>query len=327
VSTTHAQGRGGAAANAARNAASHDVGMAPIEGGAFWMGSDAHYPEEAPARRVAVDPFLIDIRPVTNRDFARFVAAAGYVSFAERPLDPAQYPEADPALLKPGSAVFTPPNRPVPPNDPFLWWQYVIGANWKRPTGPASSLDGLEDHPVVHVAFEDAEAYAAWAGKRLPTEAEWECAARGGLDRAAYAWGGDLAPEGRMLANYWQGAFPHENLESDGFYGTSPAGAFPPNGFGLYDMIGNVWEWTVDWYAQATAPDSPCCVPQNPRGGTESASRDPNDPGRNFGRKVLKGGSHLCAENYCQRYRPAARYPQTIDSTTSHIGFRCVKSV
>jgi sulfatase modifying factor 1 len=301
--------------------------MVSIPGGVFWMGSDDHYPEEAPCRRVAVDAFEIDRGPVTNAAFARFVAETGFVTFAERAPDPGDYPEADPALLKPGSAVFTPPERPVSLADPFLWWTYAIGADWRHPHGPESSVEGLEDHPVVHVAFEDAEAYARWAQKRLPTEAEWERAARGGLERAAYAWGEELAPEGRMLANYWQGRFPHENLELDGYARTSPVGAFPPNSFGLFDMIGNVWEWTQDWYAlPERAGDRPCCAPKNPRGGSEAASRDPADPGRNFGRKVLKGGSHLCAENYCRRYRPAARYPQTIDSTTSHIGFRCARS-
>ena len=311
-----------------RAASADDGDMVLIPATTFWMGSDDHYPEEAPARPVAVDAFLIDKEPVTNAAFALFVAATGYVTFAERAPDPAAYPEADPALLKPGSAVFTPPGRPVPTTDPFAWWAYVLGADWRHPYGPASSLEGLDDHPVCHVAYEDAQAYALWAGKRLPTEAEWECAARGGLDRAAFAWGEDLAPQGRMLANYWQGRFPNENLELDGFFRTSPVGSFPPNGFGLHDMIGNVWDWTQDWYAQPErAVSSPCCAPQNPRGGSEAASRDPHDPGRNFGRKVLKGGSHLCAENYCQRYRPAARYPQTVDSTTSHIGFRCARSL
>jgi formylglycine-generating enzyme required for sulfatase activity len=302
--------------------------MAVIPAATFWMGSDDHYPEEAPRRRVAVDAFEIDWAPVTNAAFARFVAATGYVTFAERAPDPGAYPEADPSLLTPGSAVFTPPDHPVPARDPFSWWSYVPGADWRHPYGPESSLDGFADHPVVHVAFEDAAAYARWAAKRLPTEAEWECAARGGLEGAAYAWGDELAPGGRMLANYWQGRFPHENLEIDGYARTSPVGAFPANDFGLLDMIGNVWEWTQDWYALAEQKNErPCCVPKNPRGGSEAASREASDPGRNFGRKVLKGGSHLCAESYCRRYRPAARYPQTIDSTTSHIGFRCARSV
>jgi formylglycine-generating enzyme required for sulfatase activity len=301
--------------------------MVEVPASTFWMGSDDHYPEEAPARRVAVDAFLIDRAPVSNADYSRFVAATGYVTLAERSPDPAAYPDADPELLKPGSAVFTPPDRPVTVDDPFRWWGYIAGASWRRPLGPDSDLDGLGEHPVVHVAYEDALAYALWAGKRLPTEAEWECAARGGLDRQPYAWGEELEPGGRPLANYWQGRFPHENLLTDGYLRTSPAGAFPPNGFGLFDMIGNVWEWTEDWFAQPLAPQSPCCVPQNPRGGSEALSRDPSDPGRNFGRKVLKGGSHLCADNYCRRYRPAARYPQTIDTSTSHIGFRCARPV
>lgn len=304
-----------------------DDEMVHIGGGTFLMGSDEHYPEEAPARLIHVDAFLIDPSPVTNGQFARFVDATGFVTFAERAPDAKFYPDADPALLKPGSAVFTPPNRPLPPTDPFQWWRYVGGADWQHPYGPDSSIAGLEDHPVVHLALADVQTYAAWAGKRLPTEAEWECAARGGLNGAPYAWGQELAPGGKMMANFWQGRFPHENLLTDGYFRTSPVGAFPPNGFGLYDMIGNVWEWTLDWYARPERPRSLCCVPQNPRGGTEAASRDPNDPGRNFGRKVLKGGSHLCAENYCRRYRPAARYPQTIDTTTSHIGFRCARSI
>jgi formylglycine-generating enzyme required for sulfatase activity len=313
---------------AAKEQDSRGAEMAPIPASTFWMGSDDHYPEEAPSRRVAVDAFLIDIGPVTNAQFARFVAETGHVTLAERAPHAQDYPEAEPALLTAGSAVFVPPARPVATTDPFLWWSYVPGADWRRPLGADSSITGLEDHPVVHVAFEDAEAYARWAGKRLPTEAEWECAARGGVDRAPYAWGEELAPGGRMMANYWQGRFPHENLETDGFFRTSPVGVFPPNGFGLHDMIGNVWEWTQDWYVLPERPnDKPCCVPKNPRGGSEVASRDPSDPGRNFGRKVLKGGSHLCAENYCRRYRPAARYPQTIDTTTSHIGFRCARSL
>jgi formylglycine-generating enzyme required for sulfatase activity len=300
--------------------------MVRVPASTFWMGSDDHYPEEAPARRVAVDAFLIDRVPVTNADFARFVADTGYATLAERAPDPEAYPDADPDLMNPGSAVFTPPDRPTEPVDPFLWWRYVAGASWRHPLGPGDGGEGLEDHPVVHIAYEDAEAYAAWAGKRLPTEAEWECAARGGVERAAYAWGEELAPEGRMLANYWQGAFPHQNLMHDGFLRTSPVRAFPANGFGLYDMIGNVWEWTQDWYGPHAPSGSPCCAPRNPRGGSEDASRDPAGPGRSFGRKVLKGGSHLCAENYCRRYRPAARYPQTIDTSTSHIGFRCARS-
>jgi sulfatase modifying factor 1 len=301
--------------------------MIALDGGTFWMGSSDHYPEEGPARQVRIDPFEIDPTPVTNRDFAGFAAETGYVTLAERAPDAALYPGADPAMLHAGSSLFVRPDRPTPPTDPFAWWTFSFGTDWRHPWGPESSIEGLEDHPVVHVAYEDAQAYAVWAGKRLPTEAEWEYAARGGLDRAAYAWGDELAPDGAMLANYWQGTFPHHNSLADGHERTSPVGAYPANGHGLFDMIGNVWEWTADWYVdhRARTPPKACCVPSNPRGGSEDASRDPNDPGQAFGRKVLKGGSHLCADNYCRRYRPAARYPQTIDTSTSHIGFRCAR--
>lgn len=302
--------------------------MVFIEGGTFWMGSDDHYPEEGPAHQVRVDGFWIDAAPVTNREFARFVAETGYVTVAEIAPDPAEYPEADPALLQPGSSLFVRPKAPVPLHDPFGWWQFALGVNWRHPWGPESSLEGLEDHPVVHIAYPDAEAYAAWAGKSLPTEAEWEFAARGGLDRKAFAWGDELYPGGKQMANTWQGSFPFENTLEDGFERTSPVGHFPPNGYGLYDMIGNVWEWTADWYREQHEKPAPnCCIPHNPRGGTEADSRRLGEPGAQFGRKVLKGGSHLCAPNYCQRYRPAARYAQTIDTSTSHIGFRCVRRV
>jgi sulfatase modifying factor 1 len=300
-----------------------------LPGGIYWMGSSDHYPEEGPARQVHVDPFEIDMAPVTNRDFAAFVAATGHVTLAERAPDAALYPGADPSMLRAGSSLFVRPLRRMPPTDPFAWWSFSFGTEWRHPWGADSSIAGLEDHPVVHVAYADAQAYATWAGKRLPTEAEWEFAARGGLDRKAYAWGDELTPGGAMLANYWQGNFPHHNSLADGFERTSPVGAYPANGYGLFDMIGNVWEWTADWYAErpgATAVRS-CCIPRNLRGGSEDASRDPHDPGHIFGRKVLKGGSHLCAENYCRRYRPAARYPQTIDTSTSHIGFRCARSL
>ncbi|MGE5721766.1 MAG: formylglycine-generating enzyme family protein [Sphingomonadales bacterium] len=301
--------------------------MRLVEGATFWMGSNEHYPEEAPARPVAVTSFLIDTGPVTNRQFAEFVAETGHVTLAEQAPDAAEYPEADPSLLVAGSSVFSPPPTPPVTMDPTLWWQYLPGADWRHPYGPGSDIDGLGDHPVVHVAYGDAEAYAAWAGKRLPTEAEWECAARAGRDRLAYAWGDELAPGGITLANYWQGRFPRENLVLDGFPRTSPVGAFPPNDFGLSDMIGNVWEWTSDWYAVPAVSGQPCCSAAKRGDGAAEASRDLDDPGRNFPRKVLKGGSHLCAENYCRRYRPAARYPQTIDTSTTHIGFRCARDV
>ncbi len=208
------------------------------------------------------------------------------------------------------------------------WWAFVPGANWQHPTGPGSSISGKAQHPVVHVAYEDAAAYAAWAGKTLPTEAEWERAARGGLEGAAYVWGDEFAPGGTMLANTWQGEFPWQNLKTDGYVGTSPVGAFPPNGYGLCDMAGNVWEWTADWWT-ARHPDAtaqPCCAPTNPRGGTPEGSRDPAQPASLIPRKVIKGGSHLCAPNYCLRYRPAARSPEAVDSSTNHLGFRCIAS-
>lgn len=301
-------------------------GMTFIPGGVFTMGSERFYPEEAPVRKVRVDPFLIDETPVTNAQFAAFVAATGHVTIAETPPDPRDYPGMLPGMDRAGSAVFTRTSGPVDLDDPSQWWCFTFGADWRHPLGPESSIAGLEDHPVVHVAYADAESYARWAGKALPTEAEWECAARGGLDGADYAWGNELAPDGRMMANYWQGLFPFANQMLDGWERTSPVHSFPANGHGLYDMIGNVWEWTSDWYAPARAerkPKGACCIPANPRGPARQESFDPASPAR-IPRKVLKGGSHLCAANYCQRYRPAARHPEPVDTSTSHVGFRCV---
>lgn len=306
-----------------RNDAAPD-GMVRIDGGSFLMGSDTNYPEEAPAHRVAVDGFWIDRTCVTNRDFARFVAATGYVTLAERPVDPRDYPMADPASLVPGSAVFLMPGRDVNHLRPHTWWGYVAGADWRHPRGPRSSIEALMDHPVVHVACEDAEAYAGWAGKALPTEAEWEFAARGGLEGAQFSWGDELTPGGKHMANTWQGVFPGENLETDGYLWTSPVGSFPANGYGLFDMIGNVWEWTADWYRDHGRVARPCCTTSNPRGGSREESREGTGPDRSLPRRVLKGGSFLCAPNYCQRYRPAARLAQTIDTSTCHVGFRCV---
>jgi formylglycine-generating enzyme required for sulfatase activity len=299
--------------------------MRRLPGGTFQMGSERFYPEEGPVRQVRVDAFWIDQTPVTNAEFARFVADTGHVTVAEQAPDPADYPGLLAELAQPASAVFEPsPGAPGTGAAP-AWWELRPGADWRHPTGPKSSLDELWNHPVVHVAYADAEAYAAWAGKALPTEAQWEYAARGGLEDADYAWGDELAPGGAMLANYWQGAFPHENLMLDGWARTSPVGCFPPNSFGLYDMIGNVWEWTRDWYGAHRLPKgkSPCCAIENPRGARRDESCDPA-AGERIPRKVLKGGSHLCAENYCRRYRPAARHPQPIDTSTSHVGFRCV---
>ncbi len=299
--------------------------MVAIPGGTYAMGSAAFYPEEAPVRRVRVDGFRIDAAPVTNAGFAAFVAATGHVTFAEIAPDPQDYPGMLPELAQPGSLVFEPTPGPVDPAS-LSWWHFRLGANWRQPLGPGSTLAGLEDHPVVHIAHADAEAYALWAGKELPSEAEWEWAARGGLEDQHYAWGNQLAPQGAMLANYWQGPFPHDNSLADGWLRTSPVKHYPPNGHGLYDMIGNVWEWTADWF---TAPKveqkraGHCCVPANPRGGTRGGSIVKRDPIK-IPRKVMKGGSHLCAESYCQRYRPAARYAQPVDTSTGHLGFRCV---
>jgi formylglycine-generating enzyme required for sulfatase activity len=302
--------------------------MVWIPGGAFRMGSDQHYPEEAPAHSVHVSGFWIDRTPVTNREFRRFVEATGHVTFAEIAPDSKDYPGALPHMLQPGSLVFTPPGRPVDLRDFSNWWQFKFGATWRRPYGPRSSIAGLDDHPVVHVAYRDVLAYAQWAGKELPTEAEWEYAARGGLDGAEYAWGDEFTPGGQHRANTWQGAFPNENLESDGYPRTSPVRAFPRNGYGVHDMIGNTWEWTTDWYSakhEAADPTHRCCAPSNPRGASEEASYDPCQPNIRIPRKVLKGGSHLCAPNYCRRYRPAARHAQPVDTSTSHVGFRCVR--
>ncbi|WP_249729891.1 MULTISPECIES: formylglycine-generating enzyme family protein [unclassified Chelatococcus] len=298
-----------------------------IEGGTFRMGSDHHYAEERPAHSVTVDGFFIDETPVTNAQFRAFVEATGYVTFAEIRPDPKDYPGALPEMLKAGSLVFTPPDHPVDLRDWGQWWRFRFRANWRKPYGPGSSISGMDDHPVVHVAYRDAEAYARWVGKELPTEAEWEYAARGGLDGAEFAWGDEFNPGERQMANTWQGQFPFENLVTDGYDRTSPVRSFPPNGYGLYDMIGNVWEWTADWWSSRHPDDAPkaCCVPVNPRGGAREASFDPRQPHIAIPRKVLKGGSHLCAPNYCRRYRPAARHAEPIDTSTSHVGFRCVR--
>jgi sulfatase modifying factor 1 len=303
------------------------AGMRFIPAGSFLMGSEDHYPEEAPVRRVAVDSFWIDETPATNREFAGFVEETGYVTVAERAPDPAAYPGILPEMIRAGSLLFIQPDRPVPLTNSYSWWTFSFGASWRNPRGPQSTTAGLEDHPVVHIAYADAEAYAQWAKKSLPTEAEWEYAARGGLEGKPYAWGDELEPGGRILANYWQGTFPWERLHNGGSAGASAVRAYSPNSYGLYDMIGNVWEWTSDWYSlpATKAHGAPCCIPKNPRGGAESKSYDPCMPQMRIGRKVLKGGSHLCALNYCQRYRPAARFAQPIDTSTSHVGFRCVR--
>src|SRR6266581_5735086 len=260
--------RSAARNSAARNPARHQLrNMAWIPGGSFWMGSADFYPEERPVHRVSVDGFWVDGHPVTVAEFRAFVKATGYVTVAERPLDPAQYPDADPALLHPGSLVFCQPGGPVDLRDVTQWWRYTPGASWRHPAGPGSTLDGLDRHPVTHVAAEDADAYAAWAGKQLPTEAEWEFAARGGLDGAVFTWGDDEAPRGRVMANTWRGEFPWQDLKTGRWRRTSPVKSFPPNGFGLYDMAGNVWEWTSDYFVTRPAEHvaRACCAPRNPR--------------------------------------------------------------
>lgn len=302
--------------------------MAWIAGGTFMMGSDRHYDEEAPAHKVKVDGFWIDKYPVTNAQFQKFVKATGYVTFAERPANPADYPGADPALLQPASIVFTPPTAPVDMGNHYNWWTYVPRANWRHPEGKGSTIKGREKHPVVHVTFEDAQAYATWAGKELPTEAEWELAGRGGLEGKDFAWGDELYPNKRFMANTFQGQFPYQNSAADGYDRTSPVGSFPANGYGLYDMIGNVWEWTTDWYQEhSQIQKPPCCTMANPRGGSAEASYDPNLRGVHIPRKVVKGGSFLCTPDYCKRYRPAARMAQGIDTSTCHMGFRCMVRV
>lgn len=299
--------------------------MVQLPGGSFVMGSNDHYPEERPARKVRVGAFAIDRYAVTNRQFARFVEATGHLTLAERPADPADYPGADPALLVPASVVFVPPAGRVDLGNLHNWWHYLPGADWRHPRGPGSSLDGLEDHPVVQVGYEDALAYAQWAGKDLPTEAEWEYAAWGGREGSEFAWGDELVPEGRYMANTWQGEFPWDNQVLDGHAWTAPVGSFPPNGYGLYDMIGNVWEWTSDWYqTHDRLPGKACCTLENPRGGSREDSVDARASGPRIPRRVMKGGSHVCAPNYCRRYRPAARMAQPIDTATCHVGFRCV---
>jgi formylglycine-generating enzyme len=300
--------------------------MTWISGGSFRMGCERFYPEEAPVHTVGVDDFWIDSHPVTVRDFRRFVEATGHVTVAERRPDPADYPGVDPRLLVPGSLVFQGTAGPVPLTDFRAWWAFVPGACWRCPEGPGSGVRGRERHPVVHVANEDAAAFAAWAGKELPSEAEWEFAARGGLDGALFSWGDRDHGGGRLMANTWQGRFPWENLGAAGFRGTSKVGAFPANGYGLFDMTGNVWEWTSDFFSPRHPQEasSPCCAPQNPRVSSPEGSYDAAAPDAHIPRKVIKGGSHLCAPSYCLRYRPAARQGEALDSSTSHIGFRCV---
>ena len=299
--------------------------MVRIDGGRFMMGSDRHYPEERPQHEVSVDPFLIDRCPVTNAEFGRFVHETGHVTVAERVPGKEMYPGAKQENLVPASIVFRSPETRVDCATHFNWWAYERGANWRHPQGPRSTLRGKLRHPVVHVAYEDALAYAQWARKDLPTEAEWEFAARGGLDGADYAWGDEFMPGGLAMANTWHGEFPYFRHNGDDSATTSPVGMFPPNGYGLYDMIGNVWEWTGDWYAPGHRQREFCCAATpDSRADESEASIDPSTPDIKVPRRVMKGGSWLCAPNYCRRYRPAARMAQAVDTSTCHLGFRCV---
>jgi sulfatase modifying factor 1 len=287
--------------------------MVEVPGGAFRMGSEEFYPEERPVRDVTVSSFWVDVHPVTVAEFRRFVKDTGHVTWAEVAPRAEDYPGAEPEALVPGSLVFHKASGPVDLRDVRNWWRWTPGADWRHPEGPASNVGGREHHPVTHVAYVDAVAYAEWVGKSLPTEAEWEYAARGGLDGAAFTWGDEFSPRGRMMANTWQGEFPWQNLCADGYEGTSPVRSFPPNGYGIYDTAGNVWEWTADWFDTSGPTARACCAPPE---------RAP--AGEQFPRKVIKGGSHLCAPNYCLRYRPAARQAESVDTSTCHIGFRCV---
>lgn len=296
--------------------------MIELPGGTFFMGSTDFYPEERPVREATVAAFAIDESPVTNDEFRRFVDDTGYVTCAERPVTSEQYPDADPSLLVPGSSVFHKASRPVDLRDLRNWWAYVPGANWWRPEGPGSNLDGRGTHPVVHVTYEDASTYARWAGRRLPSEAEWEFAARGGLSGATYAWGDEFSPGGRRMANTWNGRFPWER-RSSGHERTSPVGAFPPNGYGLFDMTGNVWEWTAEPWDTPPREDPAASCRSGAARQSAPAAGGPEGPCA-IPSMVIKGGSYLCAPTYCCRYRPAARQPQALDTSTSHIGFRCI---
>lgn len=288
--------------------------MVPIPAGQFLMGSD-FYPEEGPVHQVSVAAFELDRTPVTNREFARFVDDTGYCTVAERPLDPADFPGGRLDDFRAGSLVFVPTSGPVDLRDWRQWWAWRPGAYWRAPFGDGSSVDDKPDHPVVQVAYADALAYADWAGVRLPAETEWEFAARGGLDGARYAWGNEPQHPDRLMANSWQGRFPYLNTGAKGWVGTSPVGAFTPNGYGLVDMTGNTWEWTSSKYTARHEGSACSCSP---------VADQPGPAGER--QRTLKGGSHLCAPEYCLRYRPAARSAQSEDSSTTHIGFRCARS-
>lgn len=292
-------------------------GMVFIKGGTFRMGSSS-FADAGPVREVSVGDFWMDRHEVTNAQFQAFVEATGYLTVAERPLDPGDYPDVPAEVLVPGSAVFSPPPSGQGLHDPLQWWSYTAGANWKHPEGPGSSIEGRENHPVVHIAYEDAEAYASWAGKRLPTEAEWEYAATGGVyGDETYYWGSELKNEGLWMANIYQGSFPLSNTAEDGYEGTAPVMSYAPNAFGLYDMSGNVWEWCADFYR----PQYEAMEVDNPKG--PATSHDPQDPG--LVKRVLRGGSFLCSDQYCERYKAGARGKGEVGSPANNIGFRCVK--
>lgn len=291
--------------------------MVEVPAGTFRIGDDNQWVEERSASSVEVDSFCIDTHEVTNDQFGKFIQETGYLTVAERPLSETQFPLLSDEERQPGSVVFKMPTSPEPVQ-PLSWWHWVPGANWRHPEGPESTLEGRGNHPVVHIAFEDALAYATWAGKSLPTEAQWEYAARGGLVNQIFTWGSTYSSK---MANTWQGEFPVQNTRADGYLGTAPVGSFPPNGYGLYDMTGNVWEWTLDWYRVGHGGKE---NQANPVVSSETASFDPRDPG--VSKHVIKGGSYLCSRNYCSRYRPAAREAQAPDTGTSHIGFRLVTS-
>lgn len=299
--------------------------MVWIPGGVFHRGSDNPTMRDAqPVHLVAVDGFWMDQTAVTNEQFSQFVKATGYTTVAERTPKAEDYPDAPPENLVAGSVVFNRSEGPVPLDNHLRWWAYIKGANWRHPEGPESDLRGRGKHPVVHVAWEDAVAYAKWAGKRLPTEAEFEFAARGGLDRKKFAWGNDLKPDGKWAANIWQGHFPYDNTAEDGFRATAPVGSFPANAYGLHDMAGNVWEWCADWYrpdyyAKLAAGPQPVRNPQGP-----SDSFDPSEPGTP--KRVMRGGSYLCTDQYCTAYEAGARGKGAADTGTNHLGFRCVMS-
>ncbi len=308
-------------------------GMVLVEGGTFIMGSEGNGAKhvEGPEHSVIISSFYMDETEVTNDEFQEFVEATGYKTVAERPVDweeikkqlPPGTPKPADSVLLPGSLVFEPIPGVTNLYDITQWWKWQTGTSWKTPTGPGSSIEGKGDHPVVHIAFEDAEAYAKWAGKRLPTEAEWEYASRGGNEHAAFAWGDELTPAGEFLANFWQGEFPDYNQKSDGYEKSAPVKSYAPNGFGLYDMIGNVWEWTSDRYrpdAHKSCANSPCHDPKGP-----DSSFDPVNPRAET--RVIKGGSFLCSEKYCSNYRPSARIATVYDSGQEHLGFRCVKDI